>query len=484
MRNRNIIIHLFFVLLLSPCMVFALAISDIEVDSAINEALNGEIPFHLSSTEKPSDINVKLLSQDIYKQQNIVWQNVLSTVSFKRVGTSVTFTSNSKVIKPVIDLLVEINSRNDKKIRHYKIVLGHQASNNKISTNLIKTLKSGHTTKKPGIASSNSMTIGESLNARLINDSEIGPINSDDNFSIIAKYLSKRFGVPIKKMQAGLRNINPNAFSDSRLTKLKTGIYLKIPVALTFNASNKPDQEVKKLNSQLRINAKSDDANTGLGVDSNANKSPVAKTPINNSLPIEKISGGVSQLQSRIEQLEKAVNELKNEAHVLSKQEQISVEQRLPSQQQLLISTPTNIAPPVVVEKNESVEASNFEKNKLGQTNSIKEQRLLPPKKKSSLYIPLIAVLAFVFLFIVGWIYKKKVRVKSKHARVTAHTGIFDQPYSAVKKSINSTDDFDIIDLELNSTKGFFIDDIDLDLEKTDNLKEREKMASENQIIP
>ena len=129
MRNRNIIIHLFFVLLLSPCMVFALAISDIEVDSAINEALNGEIPFHLSSTEKPSDINVKLLSQDIYKQQNIVWQNVLSTVSFKRVGTSVTFTSNSKVIKPVIDLLVEINSRNDKKIRHYKIVLGHQASN-------------------------------------------------------------------------------------------------------------------------------------------------------------------------------------------------------------------------------------------------------------------------------------------------------------------------------------------------------------------
>ena len=484
MRNRNIIIHLFFVLLLSPCMVFALAISDIEVDSAINEALNGEIPFHLSSTEKPSDINVKLLSQDIYKQQNIVWQNVLSTVSFKRVGTSVTFTSNSKVIKPVIDLLVEINSRNDKKIRHYKIVLGHQASNNKISTNLIKTLKSVHTTKKPGIASSNSMTIEESLNARLINDSEIGPINSDDNFSIIAKYLSKRFEVPIKKMQAGLRKINPNAFSDSKLTKLKTGIYLKIPDALIFNASNKPDQEVKKLNSQPRINVKSDDANTGLGVDSNVIESPLVKIPINNSFPIEKISGGVSQLQSRIEQLEKAVNELKNEAHVLSKQEQISVEQRLPSQQQLLISTPTNIAPPVVVEKNESVEASNFEKNKLGQTNSIKEQRLLPPKKKSSLYIPLIAVLAFVFLFIVGWIYKKKVRVKSKHARVTAHTGIFDQPYSAVKKSINSTDDFDIIDLELNSTKGFFIDDIDLDLEKTDNLKEREKMASENQIIP
>jgi Tfp pilus assembly protein FimV len=484
MRNRNIITHIFFVLLLSPCMVFALTISDIEVDSAINEALNGEIPFHLSSKEKPSDINVKLLSQDIYKQQNIVWQNVLSTVSFKRVGTSVTFTSNSKVIKPVIDLLVEINSRNDKKIRHYKIVLGHQASNNKIATNLIKTLKSGHTTKKPGIASSNSMTIEESLNARLINDSEIGPINSDDNFSIIAKYLSKRFGVPIKKMQPGLRKINSNAFSDSKLTKLKTGIYLKIPDALIFNASNKPDQEVKKLNSQPRINVKSDDANTGLGVDSNVIESPLVKIPINNSLPIEKINGGVSQLQSRIEQLEKAVNELKNEAHVLSKQEQISVEQILPSQQQLLISTPTNIAPPVVVEKNESVEASNFEKNKLGQTNSIKEQKLLPPKKKSSLYIPLIAVLAFVFLFIVGWIYKKKVRVKSKHARVTAHAGIFDQPYSAVKKSINSTDDFDIIDLELNSTKGFFIDDIDLDLEKTDDLKEREKMASENQIIP
>jgi hypothetical protein len=41
-----------------------------------------------------------------------------------------------------------------------------------------------------------------------------------------------------------------------------------------------------------------------------------------------------------------------------------------------------------------------------------------------------------------------------------------------------------MIDLELNSKKGFFIDDIDLDLEKSDDLKEREKMASENQIIP
>ena len=91
--------------------------------------------------EKPSDIYVKVSSPDIYKQQNIAWQNVLNDVNFKRVGTSITFTSKSKVIKPVLDLLVEINSGSEKKIRHYKIVLSGQVSRNRVSTNIIKALK-------------------------------------------------------------------------------------------------------------------------------------------------------------------------------------------------------------------------------------------------------------------------------------------------------------------------------------------------------
>ena len=102
-------------MVLVPFSVCGFSIGDIEVDSTLNEKLNGEIPFHLRLNEKPSDIYVKVVSPDIYKQQNIAWQNVLNSVTFKRVGTSITFTSKSKVTKPVLDLLVEINSGSEKK---------------------------------------------------------------------------------------------------------------------------------------------------------------------------------------------------------------------------------------------------------------------------------------------------------------------------------------------------------------------------------
>ena len=213
MKGRYISFNLFLFLVLAPFSVCGFSIGDIEVDSTLNEKLNGEIPFHLRSNEKPSDIYVKVASPDIYKQQNIAWQNVLNDVNFKRVGTSITFTSKSKVTKPVLDLLVEINSGSEKKIRHYKIVLSGQVSRNRVSTNIIKALKLEPNLKKPDIQAPSTVTLEAGLHARLIGDNEIGPIKKDDTISRVSHYLGKYFGVSAKKMQASLINNNPDALS-------------------------------------------------------------------------------------------------------------------------------------------------------------------------------------------------------------------------------------------------------------------------------
>ena len=477
MKGRYINFNLFLFLVLAPFSVFGFSIGDIEVDSTLNEKLNGEIPFHLRLNEKPSDIYVKVASPDIYKQQNIAWQNVLNSVNFKRVGTSITFTSKSKVTKPVLDLLVEINSGSEKKIRHYKIVLSGQVSRNRVSTNIIKALKLEPNLKKPDIQAPSTLTLEAGLHARLIGDNEIGPIKKDDTISRVSHYLGKYFGVSAKKMQASLINNNPDAFSDRKHTKLITGAYLKIPSVDSLSVSDNPIQKLKYSNDKSVIIDKSVIAPTVLVPDSVVNgvleKAPLAISPL-----VEQKVEDINQLQSRIAQLERTVDELKIEANALSQQQQISVRQKIP--------TPIlpNTNPLVLSEKHERVGVNSIDNIKPPKAGLIKEQKLPFPKKKSSIYMPFISVFAFISLCLAGWIYMKKIRVKSKHSRMSSHTGILDELYPVGKELINSKDDFDIniIDLELSSKENFIIDDIEL--HASNKPKNHEDMSTMKEIIP
>ena len=107
-----------------------------------------------------------------------------------------------------------------------------------------------------------------------------------------------------------------------------------------------------------------------------------------------------------------------------------------------------------------------------------------PPKKKSSLYIPFISVLAFISVSLLGWIVIKKNRIKGKSARTPSHAPNHDNLYPVGKEIIHSNDDFDIniIDLELSAKEKFFIDDIDIQLSDKD--KNHEDIEIKNDVIP
>ncbi len=416
MQGRQMIIRLF-LLFLVPCTVSAFSISNIEVDSVINERLNGEIPFHLSLNEKPSDVYIKLASSDTYKAQNITRQTVLDSVAFKRVGTSIIFFSKSKVTKPVLDLLVEINSGSEKKIRHYKIVLSDQVSRNKISTNIIKALKL-----------------------------EIEPKNSD-------------------RIRSQIKGKEDN--TDPEL----------IGATDSLSVSHNPNQELKASNDKPIINVKAGIASTVSSTDTLSN-GVLEKMPLVTSPTIEPKVEDLSQLLSRIAQLERSITELKNEAIALSTQQQFS------QGQQAVAPLLANTEPVAVIHKQDQVSSNRIENIKPIQSESIKEQKLPPPKKKSSLYIPFISVLAFIFVSLLGWIVIKKNRIKGKSARTPSHAPNHDNLYPVGKEIIHSNDDFDIniIDLELSAKEKFFIDDIDIQLSDKD--KNHEDIEIKNDVIP
>jgi len=194
MKGRYIIFNFF--LLVVPFSVFGFSIGDIEVESTINQKLNGEIAFYPSLNEKPSEVSIKKASSDTYKQQNITWQNVLDSVTFKRVGTSITFTSTSKVTNPFLDLLVEFNSGSEKKIRHYQIALSSQVSKNKIKTIVIKALKTDSISKKSVKNPSKRISMVENLNLELIAPAE--SLSASDNPNQKLKVSNEKSKINVK----------------------------------------------------------------------------------------------------------------------------------------------------------------------------------------------------------------------------------------------------------------------------------------------
>ncbi len=462
MKGRYIIFNFF--LLVVPFSVFGFSIGDIEVESTINQKLNGEIVFYPGLNEKPSEVSIKKASSDTYKQQNITWQNVLDSVTFKRVGTSITFTSTSKVTNPFLDLLVEFNSGSEKKIRHYQIALSSQVSKNKIKTIVIKALKTDSISKKSVKNPSKRISMVENLNLELIAPAE------------------------------------------------------------SLSASDNPNQKLKVSNEKSKINVKA-------GIDSSVSLThDVSDDVLEKTLLVEQKVEDLAQLQSRIVKLERSVNELKNEANALSKQQVLSQGQKNSTpilsstnlvgaikEQEVLFQGQQNTAPilantnpveaikkqqvlsqgqqnstpilantnPVeVIEEQDQVSSNRFESIKPTQPESHKEHQLPPPKKKSSIYMPVLSVITFIFIAILGWVVMKRKRIKGKFARTPHHTASYGGAYSVGKELIHSKDDIDIniIDLKLSSKEDFFIDDIDIHTSIKD--KNNENIELKNEVMP
>ena len=304
MQGQRLIQSLLLVSILTPTVTFAFTMADMEVNSALNQKLDADIPISLAPNEKPHDISVKMAAPIVFEQHKISRHSLLDKVQFKRIGTAIQITSNSPINAPTLDFILEINSRKGPTYQRYKITLNKNATENKVSSRAIEASKlvpvAINVDTKP-VA-----TPLATLEERLNKDNTFGPIQKADSFTKIAKHIAKLHGINTKIVVNALRYNNPNAFHKGSHGALKTGEFLVIP---DFNEA-KP-AEVDSIATKAIITATP--LTTISKVEPAVIPAPITSTPLQGDI-------NAQQLQARVEQLEHHVEQIQKELAVLQTQ--------------------------------------------------------------------------------------------------------------------------------------------------------------------
>ena len=304
MQGQRLIQSLLLVSILTPTVTLAFTMADMEVNSALNQKLDADIPISLAPNEKPHDISVRMAAPILFEQHKINHHSLLDKIQFKRIGTAIQITSNSPINVPTLDFLLEINSRKGPTYQRYKITFNKNAAENKVSSRVIEASKLSPVAIN--IDTKPVATPLATLEERLNKDNTFGPIQKADSLAKIAKHIAKLRGINTKLVVNALRHNNPNAFHKGSHGALKAGEFLVIP---DFNEA-KP-AEIAAIATTPIITATP--VPTISKVEPAVIPAPINSTPLQSDI-------NAQQLQARVEQLEHHVEQIQKELAVLQTQ--------------------------------------------------------------------------------------------------------------------------------------------------------------------
>jgi Tfp pilus assembly protein FimV len=280
--------------------------ADMEVNSAINQKLDADIPIRLAPNEKPHDISVRMASPLLFEKHKISRHSLLDKIQFKRIGTVIQITSNSTIKVPTLDFLLEISGRKGSTYQRYKISFANDAAENRVIAHTIvasQLIPVANITNSQPIATPLA-TIVERLN----NDNTFGPTQKTDSLAKISKTIAKLQGIHSKIVQSALRHHNPNAFYKGIHGALKSGEYLVIP---DFKATK---EEVAAIAPAAIITATP--LPTITNIDSEAIPAPITFSSIPSDINAQFLQSRVEQLEHQVVQIQKELIALKTEALV------------------------------------------------------------------------------------------------------------------------------------------------------------------------
>lgn len=460
MQGRHLTKSLALVSLLSPASTLALTIGDIEINSGLNQHLNAEIPLNLDPDETPASLKVKMASASSFADNQIRWRDSLSKIQVTRIGSTVKITSKTRITDPALDFLLEINTPQGPQFRHYKIVFDHQASRNEILTTSVEAPKTAKPSKVEAAAIDKAAEVLPNYEQRINpNNQQFGPIQKTDTLWQIASHLAKSHGVSNKKMLAGLRDSNPNAFNNLNKGSLKTGAYLQIP---DFKNPVKAEAEIK-------VEPPKVVENKTVEAPVIAQAAPIPATPAIDT----------AQLQTRIEVLEQQVEQLQKDLAKLQTP-QPAISNVLPAPAEIAEPAPETVTvepAPIADPETIPTDSANLEK----------------------IYISLAAGLGVTIISFLAWLRLRKPKAQATPVQPTPAqpTAVIETPPIIEEIVTAPTDDefeIDMDNLELSADEEDLMADMDAyvargqnrnqDLPEPEELKEEEEEEPEPEETP
>ena len=224
---------------LGSSVVHALGLGEVELQSYLNEPLDAEIALLKTQGVSPDNIIVELASEQSYKRLGLSRNFFLSNLKFK-VTTApsgqlvIDVSSREPVREPYLDFLIEVTWPSGRLMREYSVLVDPPVYAEKSGLNeQIQVPSSGGSVSASAPARSRTTMSAPNQTAASSSASTtsrtFGPTGASDTLWGIASQVRPNNRVSQQQTMLAIQDLNPDAFMDGNINRLKRGEVLRIP---------------------------------------------------------------------------------------------------------------------------------------------------------------------------------------------------------------------------------------------------------------
>ena len=212
----------------------ALGLGEIELQSYLNQPLNAEIDVNRAGGVSPSDIIVNLASEQAYERVGLRRDYFLTRLNFE-VTTApngelvISVTSREPVREPYLNFLVEVTWPSGRVMREYSVLVdppvyaeesGEPAQVQQASTPQRSTQQAPASRQPARTATTGGRDAGVQT---------LGPVQASDTLWEIAQRVKPDNSVSTQQVMLAIQDLNPDAFINGNINRLKRGEVLRVP---------------------------------------------------------------------------------------------------------------------------------------------------------------------------------------------------------------------------------------------------------------
>ncbi|WP_417544162.1 FimV/HubP family polar landmark protein [Marinobacter sp.] len=221
----------------------ALGLGEIELQSYLNEPMDAEIVLPQSQGVDPGDVFVNIASERAYQrlglQRNLFLGKLRFEVATRSDGNLVVNVSSREPLKePYLNFLLELTWPNGRLMREYAVLVDPPvyAEESGVSEQVRAPSIASSAQSRPASSARNAESARRQARVEQSRSpgyqaGTFGPTGASDTLWTIAATVRPDNSLSMQQVMLALQDLNPNAFIDNNINRLKRGEVLRVPSA-------------------------------------------------------------------------------------------------------------------------------------------------------------------------------------------------------------------------------------------------------------
>ena len=251
MHKKIVALILIATMLVSPGIVFAFGLGEIEINSALNQPMDAEIELVGFKAAQIDEVQVELANQQMFERVGVPRPYILTRLKFtpmiSRGKPIIRITSTDAIREPFLTFLIDVRWAKGKLLREYTVLLdppvfGEKARATiqapKVAAQPAPKKNTVVTTPAPRVPAPSvrpkQATVPSTVSKPVtLKKTKSQPstrsVRRGDTLWSIAEPYARENGVSVNQMMLAIQSANPGSFSSNNINNLKSGVVLRIP---------------------------------------------------------------------------------------------------------------------------------------------------------------------------------------------------------------------------------------------------------------